>query len=85
MTQKYRLLDSTVRVNATALFVFRMRNNKDLEAVLEENSALADKDTLLEVYNAATQEPYQFLYIDLTQPQPNLAFFKGFKSRLQVE
>ena len=33
MTQKYRLLDNTIRVNATALFVFRMRNNKDLENV----------------------------------------------------
>ena len=85
LTQKYRLLDSTIRVNATALFVFRMRNNKDLEAVIEENSALADKDTLLDVYKLATTEPYSFLYIDLTKSEPNKAFFKSFKSRLQVE
>ena len=85
MTQKYRLLDSTIRVNATALFVFRMRNNKDLEAVLEENSAMADKKTLLDAYNLATKEPYQFLYIDLTKSQPNEAFFKGFQTRLKVE
>ena len=85
MTQKYRLLDNTIRVNATALFVFRMRNNKDLEAVIEENSAMADKKTLLEVYNLATKEPYQFLYIDLTKSRPNEAFFKGFQTRLMVE
>ena len=85
MTQKYTLLDNTIRVNATALFVFRMRNNKDLEAVIEEHSAMADTKTLLEVYNLATKEPYQFLYIDLTKSQPNETFFKGFQTRLMVE
>ena len=80
MVQRYRLLDSTTRVNATALFVFRMRINKDLEAVIEESSALADMETLLEVYNAATKEPYQFLYIDLTKPGPNKAFSKASKA-----
>ena len=38
MTQKYRLLDATIRINVTALFVFRMSNSKDLEAVLEETA-----------------------------------------------
>ena len=79
MVQKYRLLDSTIRVNATALFVFRMRNSRDLDAVLEENGALADRETLLQVYNAATKEPYSFLYIDLTKSEPNETFSKALK------
>ena len=85
MSQRYRLMHPNNRVNATALFVFRLRNNKDLLAILEENSALATQGTLHEVYDIATREEYQFLYIDLTKSDPNLAFFKGFKSRLQVE
>ena len=44
MFQKYNLLSKINNVNVTALFVFRMRNNKDLEAVLEDNSAMADKN-----------------------------------------
>lgn len=69
----------TIRVIATALFVFRMRNSKDLEAVLEENSAITDNNALLLVYNAAIKEPYQFLYIDLTNSEPNKAFSKSSK------
>ena len=82
MTQRYRLLDVTTRVNANALFIFRMRNAKDLEAIVEENSALADKDTLLRVYDQATREKYGFLYVDLMQSDPNLMFFKNLTARL---
>ena len=36
LSQRYRLLSQTCRVNASALIVFRLRNLKDLEAILEE-------------------------------------------------
>ena len=42
-----------------------MRNHKDLEAVIEENSALIDKKTVHEVYRKATEEPYSFLFVNL--------------------
>ena len=82
MTQRYRLLDVTTRVNANALFIFRMRNAKDLEAIVEENSAVADKDTLLRVYDQATREKYCFLFVGLMQSDPNLMFFKNTTARL---
>ena len=37
------------------------RNQHDLEAFLEEVSALSDKKTLLDIYNVATSEVYSFL------------------------
>jgi hypothetical protein len=62
-TQKYNVIAPIVRVNATQLYVFRLRNYKDLESIVEELSAVADKKTLLEIYHTATEKPYSFLYV----------------------
>ena len=59
--QKWKSLANIVRVNCTEIYVYRMRNQTDLESLLEELSALYDKRTLLEIYNIATSAP--FLYI----------------------
>ena len=45
-TQKYNVIAPIVRINATQLYVFRLRNYKDLEAIVEELSAVTDKKTL---------------------------------------
>ena len=42
LTQRYRLLDVNLKTNANFLVFFRARNGKDVEAMVEENSALAD-------------------------------------------
>ena len=60
MTQRYRLLDQNLRTNANALIFFRVRNSKDVDAFVEENSALADKATLLKLYDYATHEKFSF-------------------------
>ena len=49
MTQKLRVIahnQAAVRVNANALVMFRARNEKDVQAMIEENSALADTKML---------------------------------------
>jgi S-adenosylmethionine:tRNA-ribosyltransferase-isomerase (queuine synthetase) len=38
-----------------------------LEAFLEEVSALADKKTLMNIYELATSEYYSFLYVQIEQ------------------
>ncbi len=65
-TQKFVAIHPIIRTNATELFVYRLRNQKDLDAFLEELSALYDKRTLLKLYQYATSEPYSFLYVKLT-------------------
>ena len=42
-TQKFRAIGNIIRTNITELYVLRLRNTHDLEAFLEEVSALADK------------------------------------------
>ena len=62
-TQKYRAISNIIRVNATNLYIFRLRNAGDLEAWVDEVSAVADKKTLLQLYQLATAEPFSFLFI----------------------
>jgi hypothetical protein len=64
-TQKFSAIHPIIRVNATSLFVYRLRNYKDLETCIDEVSAVYDKKTLMAMYNEATEEPYSFLYVDL--------------------
>ncbi|MFM7052862.1 MAG: hypothetical protein ACKOYN_12150, partial [Planctomycetota bacterium] len=42
-TQKFNALHPIIRVNATELFVYRLRNMKDLETFIDEVSAVVDK------------------------------------------
>ena len=48
------------KVNATELYVSRLRNYEDLETFIDEVSAAADKKTLLHTNKLATDEPYSF-------------------------
>ena len=78
-SQKCNALHPTIRINATALIVYRLRNQKELDAFLEETSALLDKKTLLDIYNYATKEEYSFLFVNLVAKDVNNMFYKTFK------
>ena len=84
-TQKYRSISTIVRVNATNLYIFRLRNAGDLEAWVDEVSAITDKKTLLELYHLATSQPYSFLFIKLNSKDINHMFYCRFDQRLTIE
>ena len=74
-----------VRVNATELYIYRLRNYTDIECYLDETSAIYDKKTLLELYKIATDDPYSFLYVKLTDPDKRKMFFKNLNKQLIVQ
>jgi energy-coupling factor transporter ATP-binding protein EcfA2 len=80
--QKLRLAGSILRVNAQALCIFRLRNKLELDAVVEELSAVYSKDQLLEMYEIATREPYSFWYIHLAAKRREDMFFLRFEKRM---
>jgi hypothetical protein len=80
--QKLRLAGSILRVNAQALCIFRLRNKLELDAVVEELSAVYSKDQLLEMYELATREPYSFWYIHLAAKRREDMFFLRFEKRM---
>ena len=64
-TQKFSAIHPIIRLNATELFVFRLRNYQDTSMFLEEMGGMIDKKTLLDIYKLATKEAYSFLYVKL--------------------
>ena len=84
-TQKFTSLHPIIRVNASELYVFRLRNYQDLECFINEVSALIDKKSLLEMYRLATHEAYSFLYCKLTSKDINKTFMIKFNQYLTIE
>ena len=81
--QKYNAVTPIVRVHATELYVFRLRSIQDLNTVIEENSALVDKQTLMRVYRLATEEPFSFLFINLQEKTLYSMFMIRFSKRFR--
>jgi len=83
-SQKYNALSPIIRVNALSLIVFKLRNYQELDTVMTENSAVLDKKLLLEIYKKATEEKYNFLYIDLAAKNINEMFYYNFTHRFKI-
>jgi hypothetical protein len=84
-TQKYRSLANIIRLNASSLYIFKLKNQTELDAFIEESSALVDKKTLLEMYKLAVKEPYSFLYININSKDINQMFYIRFEQVMKVE
>ena len=81
-TQVFKAISPVIRKNITSLMLYRLRNYSDLEAFLEELSAVYNKKTLLELYKKATDEPYGFLYVNLSARDRRDMFYLNFSSKL---
>ena len=68
----------------SALFIFKQRNVNDLITILNEFSAMADKKTLMRMYGIATDEKYNFLYINMSGNDADHIFYWNLDRRLIV-
>ncbi len=84
-TQKFAAIHPIIRVNATSLILYRLRNNKELDSFLEEVSGLSSKKELLSIYKAATEDEYSFLYVNLAARNIGEMFFKNLTGRIELE
>ena len=82
-TQKLRLMPSAVRVNTMWYCVFRLRNQLELHALVEELSAMLPKDVLYGMYQEATREKYSFWHINLRAPKEDM-FWVRFDRKFLV-
>ena len=64
-----RLISAAVRANIQFLCCWRLRNQHELDAVVEELSALLPKEQLYQLYEQATREPYSFLFVYYLKPK----------------
>jgi hypothetical protein len=81
-TQVYKAISPVIRKNITDLYIFRLRNHADMEAWLDEMSAIYDKKVLLKLYHIATDKPYGFLYIKTNAKDKEDMFFDSLQSKL---
>ena len=63
-------------------FVYRLRNYGDLEATVEELSAIYDKKTLLQIYHEAVSEECSFLYVNLMSKDKRKMLMQSFTTYL---
>ena len=83
-TQKFNAIHPIIRVNATELYVYCLQKFKDLDTFVNEVSAVYDKKPLRALYNAATEEPFSFLYVKLTSKNKEDMFYKRFDHKLVI-
>jgi hypothetical protein len=81
MQTAFRMGALGIRVNASGLYVLRLRNYSDLQTFLDEVSAIADKNLILEMYSLATDQPFSFLTVKLTAKNKNDIFMIRFDKK----
>jgi hypothetical protein len=83
--QKLRSLSTIIRVNTTELYIYRLRNYKEIESLVEELSALYPKKIIFQIYNLATESTHSFLYIKLTEHNKKDMFYKNLTEKIIVD
>ena len=83
-SQRPSLVSATIRTQMSALFIFKQRNVKDLITFLDEFSAMVDKKTLMEIYKLATDQKYNFLFINLLAADADHMFYWNLDKRIIV-
>jgi hypothetical protein len=77
-TQVYKAISPIIRKNITNLYIFRLRNQSDLNSVMEEVSAVIDNKKFLELYKKVIDIPYSFILIKLTAKKIEDMFYHNF-------
>ena len=84
-SQKLNALATIVRVNTSSLYIFKLKNIREVETFIEEQSALVDKKTLYEIYKLATDDqPYSFLFVKLRESDINKIFMIRLEKEIHI-
>ena len=85
-SQKLTAISQVARVNFRFLLVWRLRNLKEIQSLLEELSALYPIQVLHEMYQTAiTDEDHSFWYINLVAKKKEDMFFIRFDHKMLLD
>ena len=84
-SQKLTAIATVARTNFRFMCVWRLRNAKEIQSLMEELSALYPVKVLQEMYEMATDEPHSFWYIDMVAKSKENMFFVRFEEKMLVE
>ena len=83
--QTSRSLSIIIRVNTTDIYIYRLRNYKVIESLVEELSALYSKNINFQSYNRATESPHSFLCIKLIEHNKKDMFYISLTQTIIVD
>lgn len=69
VSQGYKEIPKTIRTNWTAVILFEIANQKEVEVIYEENTMGLKKEDWLEMYRYAVTGDYCFLYLNSKKPR----------------
>lgn len=77
VTQAYREIPKTVRTNFSCMVVFEITNDKELEAIYEENPMGLKRAQWDDVYNHCVDGDFDFMFLNHQKPK-KLRLMKNF-------
>jgi len=85
-SQKLTAIAPVARVNFRFMLVWRLRNQFEIRALMEELSAIYSPQILHEMYELAiTHEDHSFWYIDLVAKKKDDMFFIRFEHQMLLD
>ena len=85
-SQKLSAISTVARVNFRFLLVWRLRNRKEIESLLEELSAIYPIPVLHEMYETAlSDQDYSFWYINLVAKKKQDMFHIRFEHKMVLD
>ncbi len=83
-SQKLTAIATVARVNFRFMCVWRLRNYKEIQSLMEL-SALYPVKVLQEMYELATDEPHSFWYINMVAKSKKDMFYCRFEEKMVLE
>ena len=84
-SQKLTAISTVARVNFRFILCWRLRNQKEIQALMEELSAIYPVKILHDMYEEATKEPHSFMYVDLVAKHKDDMFLVRFEQKMVLE
>ena len=84
-SQKLTAIATVARVNFRFTCVWRLRNAKEIQSLMEELSALYPTKVLQEMYEMATDEPHSFWYINMVAKSKKDMFYCRLEEKMVLE
>lgn len=74
VTQAYKAIPKTIRVNCNQLICFEISNQSELECIYEEHPCGLTEESWMKMFRYATRQPYAFLYVNDAFPKGHRCF-----------
>lgn len=74
VTQAYKAIPKTIRVNCNQMICFEISNQSELQAIYEEHPCELTEEHWMAMFKYATSKPYSFLYVNDAFPKGQRTF-----------